>query len=69
MPLPKPTPANEKTGPQLAEALASILHRCRDRLNRYEWGVLNEASRRLNQHEYRRQERRDQNARRGDATR
>src|SRR5262249_55849142 len=51
MPLPQPTPANEQTGPELAKSLASLLHRFRDQLNRHEWDILNEASRRLNQHE------------------
>jgi hypothetical protein len=51
MPLPKPTPPNELTGPQLAQALGYLLHRFRDQLNRNDWDTLHEASRRLHQHE------------------
>jgi hypothetical protein len=50
MPLPKPTPPNEMSGPQLARALGYLLHRFRDQLNRHDWDTLHEASRRLNQH-------------------
>jgi hypothetical protein len=39
------------TGPQLAEALVNLLLRFRDRLTRYDWDTLNEARRRLSQHE------------------
>jgi hypothetical protein len=39
------------TGPQLAQALGYLLHRFRDQLNRHDWDILQEASRRLNQHE------------------
>ena len=51
MPLPKPTPPNELTGPQLARALGHLLHRFRDQLDRHDWETLDEASRRLEQHE------------------
>jgi hypothetical protein len=51
MPLPKPTPPDEMTGPQLAQALGYLLHRFRDQLNRHDWDTLHEASRRLHQHE------------------
>jgi|SRR6516225_961060 hypothetical protein len=51
MPLPKPTPPDEMSGPQLAQALGYLLHRFRDQLNRHDWDTLHEASRRLNQHE------------------
>ena len=51
MALPKPTPPNEMTGPQLAGALGYLLHRFRDQLNRHDWETLHEASRRLHQHE------------------
>jgi hypothetical protein len=39
------------SGPQLAGALTNLLHRFRDQLNHYDWDTLNEASRRLDQHE------------------
>ena len=51
MPLPNPTPPDEMTGPQLAQALGYLFHRFRDQLNRHDWDTLHEASRRLHQHE------------------
>ena len=40
MRLPKPTPAHELTGPQLAERLTQLGYTLRDRLSRYDWDTL-----------------------------
>jgi hypothetical protein len=49
--LPPPTPANELRGDQLAERLAYVFYRFRDRLTTPDWDALHEAVRRLKQHE------------------
>ena len=51
MHLPKPTPAKDLTGPELAQSLTSLGYYLRDRLNRHDWDTLREAARRLRQHE------------------
>ena len=51
MHLPKPTPAKDDTGPELAKHLTGLGYWLRDRLNRHDWDVLSEAARRLRQHE------------------
>jgi hypothetical protein len=51
MHLPKPTPAEDPTGPDLARSLSNLGYHLRDCLNRHDWDVLSEAARRLKQHE------------------
>ena len=51
MHLPKLTPADDLTGPELASRLTALGYYLRDRLNRHDWDVLSEAARRLRQHE------------------
>jgi hypothetical protein len=49
--LPPPTPANEQPGDRLAERLAYVFYRFRDRLTTPDWDALHEAVRRLKRHE------------------